>query len=187
MKSEVKKWIEKDGVVFLTEVGVKKGQTVLDFGSGAGHYTIPLSKVVGQNGRVYALDKNKNKLEKLKKEAKEKNIGNIKIINENSKIPLEDESINTALCYDVVHYESKKKRAAIYSEIYRVSKKGSLFSVYPKHYCQDSPLDELADMDLEGIVEEIEGAGFIFEYKFFKTVLHDEYYNEGHILNFRKP
>ena len=59
MKDDVKKWIEEDGQKFLTEIGAKKGQFVLDFGCGVGHYTIPASKTVGRNGKVYALDKNK--------------------------------------------------------------------------------------------------------------------------------
>ena len=63
MKTETRKWIEEDGPKFLREIGLKKGQAVLDFGCGDGHYTIPASKAVGMNGRVYALDKDKNKLE----------------------------------------------------------------------------------------------------------------------------
>ncbi|MFH1476509.1 MAG: hypothetical protein ABIH24_03320 [Verrucomicrobiota bacterium] len=60
MQDHVKKWMEQGGKKFLEEVGVKKGHTVLDFGSGAGHYTIPVSKITGANVKVYAADKDKN-------------------------------------------------------------------------------------------------------------------------------
>ena len=51
MKDDVKKWIKEDGQKFLREIGIKKGQTVLDFGCGQDHYTIPVSKAVGKNGK----------------------------------------------------------------------------------------------------------------------------------------
>jgi ubiquinone/menaquinone biosynthesis C-methylase UbiE len=186
MKDDVKKWMEKDGRDFFTSIGIKKGWFVLDFGSGYGYYAIAASKAVGRSGKVYALDKDKDKLERLRGEIKQANIENIRIINENSKIPLENESVNAALCYDVIHYEDKKRRVAIYNEIHRVLKKRGLFSVYPKHYKKDRPLDELADMDLADVTKEIEESEFVLEDKYWKVLLHDEYYNPGDILNFKK-
>ena len=38
MKDDIKRWIKEDGQKFLMEIGIKKGQTILDFGSGEGHY-----------------------------------------------------------------------------------------------------------------------------------------------------
>ncbi len=186
MKNDVKKWMKEDGQKFLREIGIKKGQTVLDFGCGEGHYTIPLSKVVGKNGKVYALDKDKNVLDKLEKVIKENNIKNVDLINGGLKIPLKGETLDVVLCYDVIHYEIKRQRKSIYREIYRLLKKESLFSVYPKHYKSDYPLMELVDVNLENVVKEIEEEGFILKHKFSKTLLHDDYYNEGYILNLRR-
>lgn len=185
-ENNVKKWIKQDGEKFLKEIGIKKGQTVLDFGSGEGHYTIPALKIVGAKAKVYALDKDKDALDKLKKMAEKNNIKNIELIREDSRIPLENNSLDTVLCYDVIHYQNKKKRITIYNEIFRVLKKEGLFSVYPKHHKEDYPLMELADINLESVVEEIEKVGFILECKLLKTILHDEYYNEGYIINFRR-
>ncbi|MEA3328931.1 MAG: class I SAM-dependent methyltransferase [Candidatus Omnitrophota bacterium] len=186
MKKDLKKWIERDGIKFLKEIGVKKDQNLLDFGCGEGHYAIPASKIAGKNGRVYALDKDKSILDKLKELFKRNNIENISLINGNSKIPLEGKLVDVVLCYDVVHYINKKERGAVYKEVHEVLKEEGLFSVYPKHHKKDLPSNELADLDLEDIIKEIEGSGFALKHKFFKTLLHDEYYNEGWILNFRK-
>ena len=186
MKQDLKKWISRDGIKFLREIGVKKGQSLLDFGCGEGHYAIPASKIVGKNGKVYALDKDRDTLDTLKKLIKQDSIKNINLINENSKIPLADRSIDAVLCYDVIHYVNKKEREILHKEVHRVLKKEGLFSVYPKHHKEDIPLNELADVELEDIIKEIEGSNFILKHKLSKTLLHDEYYNEGCILNFRK-
>ena len=186
MKDDIKKWIEQDGEKFLEGVGIKKGQIVLDFGSSEGHYTIPASKVVGANAKVYALDKDKGVLDKLKKTLNNNNIKNIELIKKETKIPLEDNSLDVVLCYDVIHYQNKEQRITVYNEIHRVLRKEGLFSVYPKHHKEDYPMMELADINLENVVEEIEKAGFILESKLLKTLLHNKNYNEGYILNFRK-
>ena len=186
MQEHVEKWMKEDGQKFLREIGVKKGQTVLDFGSGEGHYTVPASRVVGASAKVYALDKDEGALDKLEKTAKKNNIRNIELIKRDSKIPLGGNSVDVVLCYDVIHYQEKKKRIALYNEIHRVLKKDGLFSVYPKHHQEDYPLMELADVNLKGLVREIEEGGFSLVGKLKKNLLHDEDYNEGYILNFRR-
>ena len=40
----------------LEEVGIKPGFYVLDYGCGPGSYIVPLAKLVGESGKIYALD-----------------------------------------------------------------------------------------------------------------------------------
>jgi len=183
VKDKIKKWVEKDGRVFLKEVGLKIGQTVLDFGSGSGHYAIPASRVVGKDGKVYAFDKDNDALRELEETVRRFGLKNIELINGDTKVSLEDNSVDVVLCYDVIHY--LKNRKVIYDEVYRVLRPSGFLSLYPKHHKEDYPLMELANIDLDKITEEVEEANFIFERKFSKRLLHDEYYNEGYILNFK--
>ncbi len=182
--SDVKRWIEKDGEVFLMAIGIKEGQKVVDFGAGRGHYTIPAAKLAGENGKVYAFDKDGNDLEKLRNTASSMGINNIEIIEADTKVPLGNNCIDVILCYDVIHY--LKDRTLIYDEAYRILKKDGIFSLYPKHCQDDFPLMELADVSREEVIEEVLSAGFYLLDRFKKTLLHDDYYNEGEILNFRK-
>jgi len=184
--SELDVWIEKDGEKFLKEIGLKEGQTVLDFGCGRGHYSIPASNLVGAKGRVYALDKNRSVLNKLKRTVEKSNIKNLKLINGERDITVGDNSVDVVLCYDVLHYSNLQERMAIYSDIWRVLKERALFSVYPKHCKGNLPSGELADVSIGAVTEEIEDAGFIFSQKIRSRLLHDSSFDEGFILNFRK-
>jgi len=40
----------------LKKVGIKRGDYILDYGCGSGSYTLPLIELVGNEGKIYALD-----------------------------------------------------------------------------------------------------------------------------------
>jgi predicted methyltransferase len=50
-------WLQKTGAEMLRTLGVKEGDSVIDFGSGEGRYTTPLSQIVGIDGTVYAVER----------------------------------------------------------------------------------------------------------------------------------
>ena len=56
---------------------LQPGMQVLDAGCGPGRVTIPLSKAVGENGAVTAMDIQPGMLERVEKKAKTENITNI--------------------------------------------------------------------------------------------------------------
>ena len=62
--------IESRAIELLERIGIRRGQAVLDFGCGYGIYTIPVAKIVGGQGRVYALDKDKEALDALMQKAR---------------------------------------------------------------------------------------------------------------------
>jgi len=182
-------WLNREGEAFLKDIGIKKGDVVLDFGCGAGPYTIPAAKVVSKEGKVYAIDKDIESIHKLMEIAKTKGLKNIIPIHtksEESKINLESESIDAVLLYDVLHYIEALGRKRIYEEIYRILKTGGILSVYPKHRKSDEPLWNLSDMELDDVIEEINSQHFYLQRKFYKKLLHNDNYNMGYILNFRK-
>ena len=182
MNANIKKWLEKDGEQFLRKVGLEEGQSVLDFGCGEGHYTIPAAKIVGSKSNVYAFDKDKNALSELEKTAKRFSLKNIELINGDTKVSLEDKSVDVVLCYDVVHY--MKNRTLIYDEVRRVLKTEGSFFLYPKHHKDDYPLMELASLRLGAVIGEVEKSGFALKDKLSIECLHDGYYNECFILKF---
>ena len=188
MSLDVTRWLKADGEAFFRDLGIKGGQSILDFGCGAGHYTIPAAKAVGQGGIVYALDKDRSELSQLAKEAQSEGIDNIVPLETSGEIAisLAEESVDVVLLFDTLHYMTADKRELLYGEVHRVLINDGQLLVYPKHVKSDQPLWNLRDMELAGLIEEIEIASFRLEKQSPKRLLHNYDYNEGVVLWFRK-
>ncbi len=186
MEGDVALWLEKKGISFFKKVGLKKEFKVVDFGCGEGHYSIPAAKFVGEKGKVFAVDKDKGVIEKMKQIARQYNLKNIEFVNVETVLPLKKEMVDFVMCYDMLHYLNKGGRKKVYEEVYRVLKEEGIFSVYPKHYKKDYPLWELSNMSLKDIIKEIEEENFKFKEKIVTECLHDTYLNKCEILNFIK-
>jgi ubiquinone/menaquinone biosynthesis C-methylase UbiE len=185
MKSDLKRWLEEVGERCLREVGISKGQIVLDFGSGSGNYTIPAARIVGEEGRVYALDKDRRDLGKLMQKAESEGVKNIERMETSGelKIDLDDESVDVVLLYDILHYYYFPKaghRRRLLREVYRILKPGALLSVYPTH------LESYMHPKLEDVEREIKDAHFRLERECSARVIHEETLEKGLVLNFRK-
>jgi len=186
MQNDLTCWLEEAGVKLLKHIGIKEKQKILDFGCGQGNYAIPAARVVGKDGVVYALDKDKRSLDKLMLKAKEIGLSNIIRLNttKTSEIKLDNECLDAVLLYDVFHYyyyPQAEDRRQLLLEIYRVLKKNALLSFYPTH------LESYMKPRLEEVEREIREANFDLESEYPNlTMIHDDNLEKGHILNYRK-
>ncbi len=97
----------------IEQFALNPGTTVADLGSGSGFYTLAAAKAVGDNGKVYAVDIQKDLLSKLKGEAVKQNLHNIEIvwgdIEKPSGTRLAESSVQAAIVsnifFQVVHKE----------------------------------------------------------------------------------
>ena len=163
---------------FFGKIGIRIGQKILDFGCGKGNYTIPLARAIGSGGMVYALDKDKEVLEKLQKRIYIEELGNIKIIHsaDKLKIPIGNNVLDVVFLYDVIHsyYFTESERVKLLSEANRVLKVGGLLSVYPKH------------IEPDYVKEAVCKHNFLLEAELRETLVHDDQPVEDTIINFRK-
>jgi ubiquinone/menaquinone biosynthesis C-methylase UbiE len=163
----------------LQQIGIKRGQTVLDFGCGSGMYTIPAAKIVGKQGMVYALDKDNEVLDELMQKAESAGLKNIKRMETSGKleIDLADESVDVVLLFDVFHsyyFPQSDDRRKLLSEIHRIMKLTAFVSVWPKHMESETE-------------DEVEKANFYLEKEFSEMLIHENRNLEkGKVLNFRK-
>ncbi|MHA1696981.1 MAG: class I SAM-dependent methyltransferase [Candidatus Helarchaeota archaeon] len=192
MYDSTQKWIFELGPKFISSIGIKKGNFVVDFGCNEGHYTFPIAQIVGSEGKVYAIDNSESTLNDLKKESiklgldKYKNI--ITINNSGSlRIPsVKEKSIDCVLTFDILHYLDKKERTSLYKEIYKILKPGGNYFVYPKHHKNDWPMWNLADLSVNDVINEIESYGFKLVWKKEFELFHYYGLNHGIVLNFSR-
>jgi len=171
--------LESRALEVLQRIGISIGQTVFDFGCGSGTYTIPLAKIVGEQGKVYALDGDNEALGELMEKAESAGLKNIEIIKTSGelKIELTDESVDVVLLFDVFHshyFPRAGNRRKLLNEIHRILKPSAFVSFWPKHI----------NFEAE---DEIKKANFSLETRLSETLIHDnKNLEKGTILNFRK-
>lgn len=69
-----------DPAANLAKLGLTDGHKVVDIGAGSGFYSIEAAKKVGSSGRVYAVDVQKNLLERLRSMATAQGVRNIEVV-----------------------------------------------------------------------------------------------------------
>lgn len=134
----IKQWEQVDGPELFLAMGVKDGEHVLDFGFGAGQFSVAASRAVGKTGKVTAIDCGPASVEGLRNRIRDETLANIEVIHTDggTKIPLPDCTVDCLLLYDILHFEELDKPALI-CEAYRVLRPGGMLSALPFHMSGD--------------------------------------------------
>lgn len=95
---------EEDGRRMLEALHVKPGQTVVDFGCGNGYHTLQLAKLVGETGRVLAVDIQPEMLRLLDARMESEGVPNVEPILSQQHDPcLPEAAADLILLVDVYH------------------------------------------------------------------------------------
>lgn len=141
----------------LREMGIQKGQTVLDYGCGIGR-SIQAAKMVGDEGIVYALDIHPRAIGTV--ENRIKRIANIKTILSDRDTGLPDESVDIVLLYDVFQMISEKEK--LLEELHRVLKSDGILFATAEHLDPEEFMNIVAKGNLFTLVEQ-RGEVFMFK------------------------
>ena len=145
----------------LKEAGLKPGQKVLEVGCGPGFFTIPAAKIVGEKGKVYALDVNPVAVETVRRKIKKKGLKNVEVIlADASETGLPNESIDVAFLFGVVH--ALDDVDAVMWEMHRVLKAKGVLSIQKSWWSEKKLLDTVTKNGLFSFKEKI-GRVFKFE------------------------
>lgn len=79
-------WQKPDEVIAL--LGVDEGAKVADIGAGGGYFTFKLARVVGDTGRIYAVDVDEDMVAFLEKRAAADGVANVEVIHGKLDDPL---------------------------------------------------------------------------------------------------
>jgi ubiquinone/menaquinone biosynthesis C-methylase UbiE len=88
----------------LLQMGLREGDLMADIGCGIGYFTFPASEIVGDSGKVYAVDVSEEMLKDVEKIIQEKNISNVETMLTDGSMPgLEHSGITFAFTSNVLH------------------------------------------------------------------------------------
>jgi len=107
---------------------LRDGQTFLDYGCGTGSFTFPAARIVGNEGKVYALDCFPRQLEIVEDKLKNEGLTNIETILSENKTGLPDNCVDVAWMCDVLH--EVKERREVVEEMHRVLREEGLLVIY---------------------------------------------------------
>lgn len=173
-------WFQEQGTFFIKNLGIKKGAVVLDFGCKHGTYTIPTANAIGMNGRVYAIDKDRESLDVLQQTIQKKGYENIIPLQANEQVLhcFPKGFFDDILLFDVIHLI--EKRVAFLSLLHSLLKpEGTLF-VYPHHHL------EHMKMDLADVILEISSVDFMLIQQMNTRLMHDDMIITDELLLFQR-
>ena len=180
-----KRWIQEEGPRLLSMIGFKKGHSVVDFGSGKGDYTLMLAKIVGEKGKVYAVDRDRAVLGELMGRAHCKGQANIQDTfvpgskeTPPTEIPLPRGSIDAIWFSDVLHdgyFKEDDQKEALLRNLRKVLKRHGFIAIHAVH---------MEERRLKRIIKQ---TGFHFDKEYRRVVLfHGSEFHRSSLFRFKK-
>jgi ubiquinone/menaquinone biosynthesis C-methylase UbiE len=151
---------EEDCDTMLAALHVEPGNTVCDMGCGNGFYTLPLAKLVGDDGQVIAVDIQREMLGLLKDRAAAEKLDNIELVLGTVVDPqLKPNSVDLVLMVDVYHEFSHPEQML---QAIRTSLKPTGRVALVEFRMEDPrvPIKKLHKMSKSQILKEFEPNGF---------------------------
>lgn len=108
--------------IVLENLNIYPGQTIFDAGCGNGYMAKKFSKLVGNTGKIYALDSDKGAIANFKKEIGNKSNINAFVGDITKRTDLKDASVDLVYLSTVFHIFSDSQIAGFEDEINRILK-----------------------------------------------------------------
>jgi arsenite methyltransferase len=141
---------------------LKKGEIVLDLGSGAGFDCFLAANKVGPKGKVIGVDMTPEMIKKAKENAQKNRIENVEFkLGEIENLPLEDNSVDVVISNCVINLSGDKPK--VLREIFRVLKPGGRVAISDIALLKELP--KKVRESVEAYASCVGGAILIEEYK----------------------
>lgn len=130
----------------LKEIGIKPGFQVLDYGCGPGSYIPPLAELLGESGKIYALDIHPLAVQKVRNITAKKKLTKVETIQSECKTGLPADTIDVALLFDILH--DLEDPLSVLAELHTVLKPEGILSVHDHHLKEKELIARLSDSGL---------------------------------------
>lgn len=115
----------------LRGADIRPGQTVLEVGCGTGFYTVPAAKLIGDQGRLVAMDVLPISVEKVSKKVQAAGLRNIRVVKGDAmNTGLDSESMDAVLLFGVIP-APMLPLGRLLPEMHRVLKPEGMLAVWP--------------------------------------------------------
>lgn len=166
--------------LLIENLPIEAGDAIADLGAGTGYFSLPMARMVGDAGTVYAVDIQPEMLWTINDRAANEGVSNIRTVLATEKDPgLTDESIDMVLMVDAYHeFEWPwEVMTAVYDSLVPGGK-----VVLIEYRAEDRriPIKRLHKMSERQARAELEAVGFRF-------VENDDLLPQQHFLVFEKP
>ncbi|MDE0027003.1 MAG: class I SAM-dependent methyltransferase, partial [Spirochaetaceae bacterium] len=106
--------------------GAAPGATVVDYGCGPGYFTLAAARMVGPEGKVYAVDLEPRMVELVRRRAAEAGLANVAAVaSDGTRADLPDAVADYIICVQIMHYaEGRGDRVAIARDLSRLLNAG---------------------------------------------------------------
>lgn len=115
----------------LRYLDIRPGMVVADFGAGAGHFSIPAARLVGENGKVYAIDIQKSSLDFIKSKANLEHLLRVETVWADLELPkgsrLLDNAVDLVIIANIL-FQSEKK-SEVLAEAWRILRSGGRLAI----------------------------------------------------------
>ena len=116
----------------LERFPLKEGMAVVDYGCGPGRYTLPIAKLVGTEGKIFAVDIQPLAISTVRKKAARESLTNIEpILVDSYNTGIHGSSIDLVLLIDTFHQIGDHD--ALLREIHRILKQDGILFMDPGH------------------------------------------------------
>ncbi|MDD5495702.1 MAG: class I SAM-dependent methyltransferase [Candidatus Omnitrophica bacterium] len=139
----------------LKKAGIGKGFYVVDYGCGPGSYIIPLAKIVGKEGMVYAVDICPSAIKMVKHIISKRHFTNVETICSDGETRLPAGKIDMVLLYDVFHTLEDPDK--VLRNLHRILKKEGVLSFNDHRMKDDEIISKITGSGLFKLIRKDEG------------------------------
>jgi len=134
-------------------LGIREGETIVDYGCGPGRYTRRFSTSVGEKGKVYAADIHELAIEAVRSKMKKYDLKNVEpVLIEESRCPIADQCADRILALDMFHMV--KDHRMFLTELHRILKPDGVLILENGHQPRQAAKAKVIESGLWDIIEE---------------------------------
>lgn len=160
-EEERRRWQDPEKI--LKGIGLGSGDFFFDIGCGEGFFTIPAARIVGPEGRVYAVDTNDQAIEKLRGKAKAERLDNIVLSVQEGEESLFCEDCGDFVFFGIVLHDFRDPLKVLQNSKQMLKQGGKLVNLdWKKEQMENGPPFEKRFSE-EKAAELIRSAGFRIE------------------------